>query len=326
MGSVWNSGPLIGNGEDTRLEETAVDTLLANFLYPEDLKDNIFIPRFKQRLSIIKAWDILASSASNDGAKPLHILDIGCGQGESSAALAVVLGPSCAHVTGIDTARPDYGSPYTVSETHAHIAATDLGKHVSFQRTDAASFLRQPSSPTVDAVTLCHSLWFFPTAESVSGIFATLSQARVPRIYLAEYAFEGSLPDKQQEPHILAARAQTLLHSYKAAREPGTLAPNVRAALDVSFITAAATSVGFVVRREGRLVPEKDMIEGHLEARYVIKDLFAKSVKAEGLAPAREEEVMAYVPRVRESLERLSAAGVEKSRAMDIWWAELELN
>lgn len=320
MGNIWSFTRRVDNSGDNNAQENAVDTLLANFLYPEELKDNVFIPRFKHRISIVNAWNIPLSNPSS----PLKIVDIGCGQGESSVTLAVLLG-SASTITGIDTARPDYGGPYTVSETHAHISASSLGKQISFQRKDAASFFA--TRPPVDAVTLCHSLWYFPSPESVAALFTTLAQVRVPRVYLAEYAFAGSLPDGQQEPHILAARAQALFHSYKQPQpaDPGPRAPNVRSALAVERTVQDAAAAGFVVRRRGTFVPAADMIEGHLEARYVVKDMFAESVRAEGLAPELEEKVMAYVPKVKAALERLAAAGVEKSRAMDVWWAELEL-
>lgn len=378
-----------GENQLTKTNINIVDTLLANFLYPQELKHNIFVPRFQHRIAVVRAWNILSLSTPLNGyrtngtaaphepnTKHLHILDIGCGQGESAATLAALLLPHMRadhlKITGIDTARPDYGTPYTVAETHAHLASSALGKQISFRREDAASFFSpSPSSSssssfpryspgsawpaaTVDAVTLCHSLWYFPTPQSVADLFATLARARVPRVYLAEYSFRGSLAGGQQDAHILAARAQALLHAAildKAAaaaatlacnvnssnqpqpqpqpqlqlKEPGPRAPNVRAALDVDSIVTAAAGAGWVVHREGTFVPAADMIEGHLEARLVVKEAFAEAVHAEALAPEREQEVLAYVPRVKAAFGRLAEAGIEKGRAMDVWWAELEL-
>lgn len=319
--------------EDEQLITTsnnAVDTLLDNFLYPQELKHNVFVPRFQHRITIVQAWDILSSTRPNES-KPLHILDIGCGQGESAASIATLLQPQMhgadLHITGIDTARPDYGTPYTVAETQAHLVASDLGKHISFRRQDTASFLSS-SSNKIDAAILCHSLWYFPTPQSVTDLFATLAAASVSRVYVAEYSFHGSLPGGVQDAHILAARAQALLHAYSQAQKqekPGPRAYNVRAAPDVDTIVAAAAGAGFAVRRQGTFVPAADMIEGHLEARLVVKEPFTDAVRAAGLAPENEREVLDYVPRVRAAFERLSEAGVEKGRAMDVWWAELEL-
>lgn len=314
----------------------AVDTLLDNFLYPRELKDNVFVPRFQHRITIVQAWDILSSTRPNGATKPLHILDIGCGQGESAASIATLLRTQMhgadLHITGIDTARPDYGTPYTVAETQAHLVASELGKHVSFRRQDAASFF-SPSLPSsnsnkFDAAVLCHSLWYFPTSQSVADLFTTLAAASVTRVYVAEYSFHGSLPAGVQDAHILASRAQALLHAYSQAQkqeEPGPRAYNVRAAPDVDAIVAAAAAAGFAVRRQGTFVPAAHMIEGHLEARLVVKEPFADAVRAARLAPEKEREVLDYVPRVRAAFERLSEAGVEKGRAMDVWWAELEL-
>jgi SAM-dependent methyltransferase len=324
----------------TTTNANAVDTLLANFLYPQELKHNVFVPRFQQRITIVKAWDILSLSTAPNATNgspynhtPLHILDIGCGQGESAATLAALLqthmNGANLHITGIDTARPDYGTPYTVTETQAHLVASPLGKHISFRRQDTASFFSSPGNNTTDVVTLCHSLWYFPTPKSVTELFATLATARVTRVYVAEYSFQGSLPGGVQDAHILAARAQALLHAYlneQTEVEPGPRAYNVRAAPDVDTVVAAARVAGFAVRRQGTFVPAAEMIEGHLEARLVVKEPFSDAVRAAGLAPEKEQEVLDYVPRVKAAFERLAEAGVEKGRAMDVWWAELELN
>lgn len=295
---------------------TKISTLLSNFLYDKELEPMVYVPRFKQRLSILKAWSISPGK---------QVLDIGCGQGESCITLALELGPS-SHITGIDTARPDYGIPYTVSQAHAKVASSPLGEQINFLQTDAETLMKSLNrqlGTVFDAVTLCHSLWYFPTKDSVYELFVTLAEAGISKIYLAEYNFQASI--SSQIPHVLAAKAQALFHSFKVPREPGTRTLNVRAAPDVKTVLDAAHQAGFGVGRQGTFTPEPDMLEGHFEARYVTKEVFAERVRVEGFPKEQEDEVLAYQPLVEKAMAEMRESGIEKVRAMDTWWAELVL-
>lgn len=294
-----------------------MDTLLSCCLHDPAKESLIYIPRFTQRLSLMKAWDIESGQ---------HILDIGCGQGESCLVLAVAVGPS-GHVTGIDDARPDYGTPFAVGESQQYIAKSTLGPRITYIRTDTPSLLQSPSPTAYDAAVLCHSLWYFPTRESILSLFHTLARARIPRLYLAEYSFQAS--HANQRPHILAAQAQALLAASKSKScDPnGELsAYNVRAALDEASTLEAARGAGFTVTRQGRITPEEDMLEGHFDARHVKGDMFRKRVKDGKLPAEREAEILALAARVKEEMDELERKGVSTVRAMDSWWAVLELD
>lgn len=66
-------------------EAEDINTILDNCLLLEKQREPAWIPRIKVRRTIIKAWDIKPSSGA-------RIIDIGCGQGESSVSLAYFLG------------------------------------------------------------------------------------------------------------------------------------------------------------------------------------------------------------------------------------------
>ncbi|KAK7952809.1 uncharacterized protein PG986_008537 [Apiospora aurea] len=308
---------------DSRLPESEkIQILLNSTLYDESLRDLAYIPRFQHRLAILKALSIPAGS---------RILDIGCGQGESTLALALELGERC-RVTGIDTALPDYGTPYTVSQAQAHSLRSVLGPRIEFHREDPATHLlpegsdalqQQAAPPKYDAAVLCHSIWYFPDQSTVTQLFQALARAGVPRLYLAEYDYSGPLP--AQQPHILAARSQSLFHACKTPRAAGRFTLNIRAAPEASVVLDAASAAGFKLVREGVVVPDKGMLEGHFEARYTQGDKYAARVRAEGLKPEQEEEILSYAPRIREELEKLKEAGIEKAMVMDTRWLEFEL-
>ena len=292
-----------------------MDTLLSCCLHDPAKEALIYIPRFTHRLSLIEAWGIAPGQ---------RLLDIGCGQGESVLALAVAVGPS-GHVTGIDDGPPNYGTPFAIEESHRYIAQSALGPRTTFHRTDAPSFLQSPTT-AYDAAVLCHSLWFFPTREHIHALFHTLATARIPRLYLAEYSLQAS--DASQRPHILAVQASALMLAFTKARDPGAdpSSYNARTPLDETDILHAAREAGYAVHRHGRITPEADMMEGHFEARHRAGPKFQERVQDGNLPREQEAEVLALAARVKEEMEELDRKGVPTVRAMDSWWAVLELD
>lgn len=196
-----------------------------------------------------------------------------------------------------------------------------LGKRIRFHNTDTADFVQSVGTTEVlDGAILCQSLWYFPNIESVIELFKTLSQARIPRVYVSEYAFEASSID--QEAHFLAAKSQALFHSFKTPRPAGKFTLNIRAAPSVKLIKEACAKAGYSVVREGRITPGEDLLEGHRQATYTRSNAYIDRVKAEGFAQDKEEEILAYVPLIGQAYKKM---GKEKARAMDIWWAEMQL-
>ncbi|KAE8351282.1 hypothetical protein BDV28DRAFT_22528 [Aspergillus coremiiformis] len=295
-----------------------METILSSCLHDpnSDLKTRFYIPRFVHRLSIANAWGITPGQ---------RILDIGCGQGESCLVLALLVGTS-GHITGIDTAQPEYGSPFTVQQSHEYAKQSTLGSSLTFLRTDTRSFLHRighPASDLFDAAVLCHSLWYFPDRQSVADLFHTLSAAGVPRVYLCEYSYEASV--ESQNVHILAAQAQALFYRYRTPRAPGDLEQNVRVGLDQASILEVARGAGFGVKTDGVITPAPTMLEGHFEVEYVAGKKFTRVVLDEGLPERQEAEVLAYVTRVRRAMEKLKETGASTGRTMNVWWAVLEL-
>ena len=299
-----------------------METILSCCLHDPAAETLFYIPRFTHRLSLIKAWEIPPGQ---------HILDIGCGQGESSLALAEALGDSC-HITAIDDAHPDYGTPFTVSESHQYIANSALGPRIDFIQSDAPSLLQQqadhgPPSPAYDAAVLCHSLWYFPSRPSVVSLFRALAAARIPHMYIAEYDLESA--DASQQPHVLAAQAKAQLAWCRAPRDAyqELRAPNVRGGMmDQAAILGVARDAGFGVRRQGSITPAVGFLEGQFEARRVMGEAFRKIVEDERLGREQEAEILGLAARVREEMDRLEKRGVTTARSMDSWWAVLELN
>lgn len=76
-------------------------------LYPhrnEVHRDVIVVPQMQHRLDLIKFWEIEEAD---------KVLEIGCGQGDCTIALAHTIGES-GHVTALDPASLDYGEQRSI--------------------------------------------------------------------------------------------------------------------------------------------------------------------------------------------------------------------
>lgn len=74
----------------------------------------------KHRIKLVDFWNIKAGS---------RILEIGCGQGDTTAVLAYYAGEK-GFVQGIDVGSPTYGSPVSLGESANYLMRSKLGKQI----------------------------------------------------------------------------------------------------------------------------------------------------------------------------------------------------
>ncbi len=295
--------------------EAILDTLSASFLHQGSDRDKTLDSTFSHRIELCRAWGVGDKT-------PLQVLDVGCGQGESTAVLAYFVGKS-GHVTGLDPAEPSYGAPFTLQQSQDYLKASSLGGRVSFVRDNLPDFLDSDAYQSFDAAVFCHSLWYFSTRDLIRSQFAALVKARFVRVFLAEYTFENDA--LEQRPHQLAARAQMRLHALKkqdaGGMKPGE--PNIRGALEMEELLKLAQSAGWSVARRGVVSPPEAMRDGYWEAKIVTSRSFQEGVLSQGFSNAQEESVLAFVPQIEQAMEQLEYVG-ERVTTMDVAWAVLE--
>lgn len=308
--------PVPPSSKDTKIRESQLETLLACSLHKPGLITKFHAPRFRQRLDLVDSWGVREGE---------RVLDIGCGQGESCLVLALKVGNS-GHVTAIDPAQQEYGNPFTMREAHEHIRKSVLGSRISYYPFDVPTYfatLDAPASSFIDSAVMCHSLWYFADESVARSLFSTLAQAKIRRIYLAEWSYQPS--SDAQLPHILAAKAQALLYRYKTPSEPALQEQNVRAGVDRRIILSAARDAGYTKERHWIEHQADDMLEGQFEVDYVLGPRFEQRLADAKLSGDQQAEIDRTVQQLRVEVERVKAEDMASVSAMDVWCAVLEL-
>lgn len=169
----------------------------------------------EHRRRIVESWGIAPGS---------RVLEIGCGQGDLTMALAEAVGPD-GFVTGIDVAPPTYGAPLTLGQ------ATDLILEGPFRNRIMFHFdydIRQADFPknSFDVVAFAHSSWYF---SSLDEVHETLVAARrlAPRLCFAEWDIEPRT--FEQMAHLLAIIIQGQVESFRDSSEANIRTPFTRA-------------------------------------------------------------------------------------------------
>lgn len=150
--------------------------------------------QLKHRLDLVEAFGVKSG---------MRVLEIGCGQGDTTVALASVVGER-GHITAIDNAGADYGAPTTLGEATETILHSKLGDRITFHlETD---FLEFPEKH-FDIVVLSHCSWYFQSPEQLQLYFEKIHRI-TDKICVAEWDVSEIAPN--QYAHFTAVQVLTL--------------------------------------------------------------------------------------------------------------------
>jgi SAM-dependent methyltransferase len=171
------------------------------------------------RVALVDAWEIPAGA---------RVLEIGCGQGDTTAVLADAVGKR-GRVIAVDAAEPTYGAPITIGDSARHLSDGPLGPRIKFSyRFDVLDPENAFPDDAFDAIVLAHCTWYF---DSLDQLRQTLRQIRpwAPRLYLSEWDLEPRSLD--QTAHLLAVLIQGQIEAYRSQRTANVRTPYSREAL-----------------------------------------------------------------------------------------------
>jgi SAM-dependent methyltransferase len=253
----------------------------------------------KHRLDLLSAWFGDVSTAQNNLTSKT-VLEIGCGQGDMTVALAWAVG--CAGtVHAIDPAPLDYGAPETLGAAQGRISGSALGERIQWRQSDPLEAIQaDPELLTgVDYVVLAHSLLYMRSGEYLAALFEALRDGmstsavgtqRQPKLLVAEWGMRIS--DERAGAHLLAVQAQ--------AAQP-LLSGNVQLYLEPKQTSELALEAGWNEEKEA-WIASPDLDDGEWE------------VAAARSMPTTSDEI------ARTLLEKLESAALLGSvKSMDVW-------
>ncbi|TFK56220.1 S-adenosyl-L-methionine-dependent methyltransferase [Heliocybe sulcata] len=254
----------------------------------------------KHRIDLLHKWDI------PEGSK---VLEIGCGQGDCTAALAEAVGPT-GHVTGVDPGSLTYGSPYNLGQAQAHLSAGRLGSRITWVQADPLDFLSSISEP-YDVAVLAHSLWYFSSPVLIRDTLRLLAR-KAKKVCIAEWSL--SYTAAEAGAHVLAALTQAGLECHK-----NVSTSNVRTVVSPKAIQRLAGVAGLELIEEGLVTPDEDMYDGKWEVERVLDPAFVKQVNN----CIKDEKERAVVMANRDAVEAIYKRCKQEGKliaSMDVWW------
>lgn len=171
--------------------------------------NRIAISQTQHRLNLLTAWFGSLDKAQN-ALSDKTVLEIGCGQGDMTVALAWAVGLK-GKVFAIDPAPLDYGSPETLREAQHRITnSSPLGGRVDWIQSDPIKALEQnPELGAADYIVLAHSLLYMKSTDYVGELFGAVRSAAEPassRLLIAEWGMRVS--NESAKAHLYAVQAQ----------------------------------------------------------------------------------------------------------------------
>ena len=172
-----------------------------------------------------------------------HIVEIGCGQGETTVVLAAAVGPS-GRVLAVDSSAAEYGRPVTLGESHAYMRSSIIGNRVAFL---LSTDLLDPSlnfpEQTFDLAVFSHSAWYMSSLTELYELFARV-RPWAKRLGFAEWDIRPRCI--RQVPHMLAV----LLQAHVQRTCPQTLGANVRSLILPEDARSIAEKAGWKIMQE----------------------------------------------------------------------------
>lgn len=223
------------------MNTNSLDTIV-KCMPPHGSDSNIQRVQTEHRLKLTDFWDITEGS---------RVLEIGCGQGDTTAVLAYLVGET-GFVHGIDIASPNYGSPVTLGDSIDFIKSSKLGKriHVDFE-TDILSPKFDFTENSFDFIVLSHCSWYLKSSEEFLNILKKINKWG-KTLCFAEW--DTRVTTSEQIPHFLSVLTQA---QYECFKEDSNL--NVRTLFTPKDIQILTESAGW------QIVSEKTIDSSHLQ-------------------------------------------------------------
>ena len=219
---------------------------------PNSGDPNIQKVQTKHRLKLAEFWDV------KEGDK---VLEIGCGQGDTTAVLTFLVGDTGV-VHGIDIASPEYGSPLTLGESINHLKKSQIGNRIKIDfDVDILSPQIEYPENHFDLIVLSHSSWYMKSTEELHDI---LKKVRKWGNKLCFAEWDTRIQSVEQYPHLLSVFIQAQYECFKT-----TSLSNVRTLFTPQEIRRIAETAGWTIVAE-KSIDSPELQDGKWEIEQVL--------------------------------------------------------
>ena len=185
--------------------QKGIDERAKEVMHLSGFNGDITEKRIEHRLRLADAWKIFYGS---------KVLEIGCGQGETTAVIAYTVGEN-GFVYAVDLANENYGSPENLGTARERLMSSHLGDRLNIDlgvNILDPSFDFEPNS--FGYVVLSHCLWYLSSQEELHDILFKVRKW-APRICIAEWDPRPSTFG--QYHHFMAANIQAICESFRVS-------------------------------------------------------------------------------------------------------------
>jgi SAM-dependent methyltransferase len=229
------------------------------------------------RMKLIRKWGIKSGQ---------KILEIGCGQGDMTAALAYVVGNN-GKIIAIDIAPREYGAPLTIGESMDRLKATKLGTAIEpYFSHNLLIDISILENRTFDGVVFAHCSWYFHSIEEFTKILKIVKQY-AKKIFFSEWDLCIRLPE--QIGHFIAAMVQG---EYSAFQEMEKI--NIKTLISKQDISAIVESLNLTIKEEGSF-DSGNMQDGEWEISSARKLVTKKSIEKTGVSEKMKQILLTQI-------------------------------
>ncbi|MCU9612401.1 class I SAM-dependent methyltransferase [Caldibacillus lycopersici] len=209
----------------------------------------------EHRLKLAEFWGI---------EKGKRVLEIGCGQGDTTVVLAYLVGED-GLVHGVDIGSASYGAPITLGDSASYIMKSALGKQIKMEfEVDILSTEIDFPDHSFDYIVLSHCSWYFSSAVQLEKIFQKIRKWG-KQLCFAEW--DTRIQSLNQYPHLLSILIQAQYEAFKQQSEA-----NVRTLFTPNDIQSLLESSGWKTIKEQSIVSPK-LQDGEWEISYTLKEI-----------------------------------------------------
>jgi ubiquinone/menaquinone biosynthesis C-methylase UbiE len=214
----------------TKQIQCCLETIYHYLQYDDDEKTL----QLRHRTALVNMW----TPGKGDS-----LIEVGCGQGETTAILAAAVGAS-GRVLAVDKGPTEYGRPVTLGQAHAYIISSLVGDRIEFRlSTDLLDPHIDFPENSFGLAVFSHSSWYMSSPQELQQLFA---RVRLWSRRLGYAEWDARPRHLRQLLHLFAVLLQVHAHSIA----PQTSTANVRSLILPDQVRCLAEQAGWRIREE----------------------------------------------------------------------------